>query len=469
MWLLAIVAVVLIAVFASACGGDAEGAGASSVEPRPAVDLNPAADVVEVKLIAQPARVRYFSGGATDVWGYRDGAARVVTVPGPIIRAKQGDRVIVRFENRLPESTTIHWHGIRVPNMSDGTPTTQMEVAPGAEFTYEFNADDAGTFWYHPHVRGDVQVEHGLYGMLVVAGGAEVPVHADRAFVLDDVKLEASGPLSTKTEALDLMLGRQGNVLLVNGRSDAAVTAQAGARERWRFVNSANGRYFNLRLPGRRFKVIAWDGGLVPAPYETDTLLVAPGERYEVIVTLDGAAGETLSLETIHYDRGHNVPDPGPKTILKVRLGNAAPAIGPLPNAWGEMPALMTTAATATRSLVLSEQEATGPGAEPRFLINDMTFPPPLAGKSDDVEIWSVKNDSEMDHPFHLHGMFFQVLDVDGVAPAHSGWKDTVNIPQKKTLRFAVKYGQPGRWMYHCHILEHAERGMMGELHLTNP
>jgi FtsP/CotA-like multicopper oxidase with cupredoxin domain len=464
-WLLVAVALVAIVALASACGDG--GASAPSAEPGPATDVNPAPDVVEVKVVAQVGRVRYFSGGETDVWGYRDGASQTVTVPGPIIRAKLGDRVVVRFENRLPESTTIHWHGVRVPNMSDGTPTTQKEVAPGAEFTYEFIAEDAGTFWYHPHVRGDVQVERGLYGMLIVAGGPEVPVHADRAFVLDDVKLEASGALSTKTDALDLMLGRQGNVILVNGRSEAAIATPAGARERWRFVNAANGKYFNLRMNGRQFKVIAWDGGLVPAPYDTETLLIAPGERYEVLVTLDGAAGDMTALETIHYDRGHNVPDPGPKAILRVRLGDPAPALGALPAVWGDMPAIATTAATPTRSLVLSEEEASGPGAEPRFLINDMAFPPPIEGSSDDVVIWSVKNDSEMDHPFHLHGMFFQVLDVDGRAPEHAGWKDTVNVPQKKTLRFAVKYGRPGRWMYHCHILEHAERGMMGELVLT--
>ena len=126
---------------------------------------------------------------------------------------------------------------------------------------------------------------------------------------------------------------------------------------------------------------------------------------------------------------------------------------------------LPVTPSTPTRHFVLKEVEGER-GAEPKFFINDEAFPAhtPIHGMEDAVEIWEVDNDTEMDHPFHLHGMFFQVLDVNGVPPRHRGLKDTVNVPQKSKLRFAVQYGPPGAWMYHCHILEHAERGMMGEL-----
>lgn len=459
------------ALLIAGCGTAPAGESATTGEPATATDLDPAPNVVEVNLVAMRGRVRYLAAGEADVWGYSDGgrAGASVSVPGPTIRAKQGDRVVVRFDNRLDEGTTVHWHGLRVPNLSDGTPSTQKEVAPGERFTYEFVAEDAGTFWYHPHVRADIQVERGLYGMLIVAGGSQIAVDADRAFVLDDVKLDASGPLSDKTEALDIMLGRQGNVLLVNGRRETRLASKVGARERWRFVNSANGRYFNLRMPGHRFKVIAWDGGLVPAPYDTETLLISPGERYEVLVTFLGRSGDTVMLENLHYDRGHDVPDPGPKTLLQVRLQDAATPLAALLAVWGDMPAIATTASTPTRQIVLTEKESTAPEGEPAFLINGRAFPlvPPIEARADAIEIWSVKNDSEMDHPFHLHGMFFQVLDVGGRPPAHAGWKDTVNVPQQQTLRFAVRYGTPGRWMYHCHILEHAERGMMGELVLS--
>ncbi len=432
-------------------------------------DTNPAADVVEVQLVAGPAEVEYLPGKPADVWAYSDGARPDIapTVPGPVLEAKLGDQIIVHFRNELPEETTIHWHGVRVPPMSDGSPSSQTPVPPGGTFDYRFKAVDAGTFWYHPHVHGDVQIERGLYGVVIVRGGVTPEVSADRAFVLDDVKIEATGKLSTTTEQLDMMLGRQGNALLVNGKRNPVLISSAGARERWRLVNSANGRFFNLNLSGQKFIVIGWDGGLLSQPYAADNLLIAPGERYEVIVTFDGRVGDSISLRTLHYDRGHNIPDPGPQTIMEVRLEDRVATAPPLPTVWGEAPVIPVDAATPVRPLVLDEKEEGL--TEPQFFINAERFPnvTPTKGVEGQIEIWSIRNDAEMDHPFHLHGMFFRVLDLDGQAPAHDGWKDTINIPQKKTLRFAVRYGAPGTWMYHCHILEHAERGMMGMLELS--
>lgn len=428
-------------------------------------DTNPAANVVEVQLVAGPATHAFLAGKPAEVWAYRDGSGGSPSVPGPLLVVNQGDHVIVHFRNELPEETTIHWHGIRVPFGSDGTHVSQAPVPPGGTFDYEFDAVDAGTFWYHPHMRGDVQIEKGLYGMIVVRGGVAPDVAADRTFVLDDVKLESTGQLSTKTDGLDLMLGRQGNVLLVNGQQAPTIEAKAGTRERWRFVSSANGRYFNLTMPGHSFLVIGWDGGILPQPYSAETLLVAPGERYEILVELGDA---DATLQTIHYDRGHNIPDAGPQTLLRVKLAGAGPAPAALPSAWRVDDPIPVDAQTPTRAFVLSEEEAGL--AEPRFMINGAQYPnvPPIMARAGAVEIWSIRNDAEMDHPFHLHGMFFRVLDVDGQAPAHAGWKDTVNIPMRKTVRLAVRYGEAGTWMYHCHILEHAERGMMGELVLAN-
>ena len=460
----------LVLTVTPSCSDTSDSAKAST-ELVPVIDVNPAVNIVEVNLVAGPGSTQYLSAGLADIWGYREGSktASQAAIPGPLITANKGDRVVVHFRNDLPESTTLHWHGIRVPNMADGTPSTQKEVAPGESFDYEFTADDAGTFWYHPHVRGEIQLERGLYGMLVVKENDGISVTNDRAFVLDDVKLESTGKLSTRTDALDLMLGRQGNVLLVNGKVGPQIEVKSGARERWRFVNAANGRYFNLRLPGHKFTVISWDGGLLPQPYEADTVLIAPGERYEVLVTVTRAVGALVDLVTIHYDRGHEIPDPGVLPLLTLKVGAAAPPPAALPATWGRSVDLEVPADAPTRTLVLQEEEPKEPGQEPKFFINNQRFPdvPSIDGKEGAVEIWSVKSDTEMDHPFHLHGMFFRVLDVDGVPPLHVGWKDTVNVPQKKTLRFAVRYGAPGVWMYHCHILEHAERGMMGELRLS--
>jgi FtsP/CotA-like multicopper oxidase with cupredoxin domain len=463
------------AIFLAACTNSAEAPlpePAGQVEPARAFDVNDAADIVEVSLVAAPAERSLRGDARTNVWAYRDLAAvdGLPTIPGPLIEAKQGDRVIVHFQNELPEETTIHWHGVRVPPGSDGTAVSQAPVEPGSGFTYEFVAEDAGTFWYHPHVRGDVQVERGLYGMLIVRSerDASIAVDADRAFVLDDVKLEATGQLSTTTDALDVMLGRQGNVVLVNGRERPRIEAKVGGRERWHVVNAANGRYFNLRLPGHPFLVVGWDGGLIPRPYEVETLLIAPGERYEVLVEPQGRAGSSLALQTVHYDRGHDIPDTGPKDILRVDLIDGGTATDTsLPDVWGSELDLTEPADVTERRFSLKEQDLGG--GDVRFLINDASFPdvPPLNGTSGDVEIWTIANDTEMDHPFHLHGMFFRVLDVEGVPPEHDGWKDTINVPREETLRFLVEYGAAGSWMYHCHILEHAERGMMGELRLA--
>jgi FtsP/CotA-like multicopper oxidase with cupredoxin domain len=459
----------------AACGVEeptepADQVGGDVDEQADLTDTNPDDDIVEVELTAAVGSKRYLLEGRAEVWGYRDGAADNprVTVPGPRLELRKGQRVIVHFTNELPEPTTIHWHGLRVPNTSDGTPSVQAEVNPGETFDYTFEARDAGTFWYHPHVRSDEQIERGLYGVVRVREPAEQAVTADRTIVLDDVKLNANGKLSSDTTSLDVMLGRQGNVILANGVRSGQVTVRAGARERWRFVNAANGRYFNLRLQERTFEVIAWDGGLLAEPYEAETLLIAPGERYEVLVNVAPSASGAVKLETLHYDRGHNVPDPGPTTVFTMRIEGKAEALDP----WGardiEPAELVVPDGASERKIELSEEE--NAGGFPRFFVNGMPFPdvPPLNVRAGDIEIWSIHNDSEMDHPFHLHGMFFRVLDVDGAASEHSGWKDTVNVPRKQTLHFAVRYGDAGTWMYHCHILEHAERGMMAELHVTS-
>jgi FtsP/CotA-like multicopper oxidase with cupredoxin domain len=229
-------------------------------------------------------------------------------------------------------------------------------------------------------------------------------------------------------------------------------------------VNAANGRFFNLRIPGAQLLVVGSDGGLLPEPYSPDTLLITPGERYDVLVTFDGAQGSRAVLQTIHYDRGHDIPDPGPLDLVSVHVGPPGEAPAPLPETWGETPALAVDDATPSRPFVLEEYEP--PGLPVVFTINGEQWPDskPVHVQRGDVEIWEVQNMAAMDHPFHLHGMFFQVLSGSAMSPGLAGWKDTVNVPQKSTLRFAVQYDPPGMWMFHCHILEHAELGMMGDL-----
>jgi FtsP/CotA-like multicopper oxidase with cupredoxin domain len=444
-----------------ACGDD--GDGGATLQPQALTDTNPDPRVVEVQLVASLGTHEYLSGRPADIWGFRDGArvGSKPSIPGPLLEANVGDTVIVHFKNELPEETTIHWHGLRVPNAADGSPVSQIAVPPGGTFDYEFTLKDAGYFWYHPHMHGDMQVEAGLYAPIIVHDDLDIDVAADRAFVLDDVKLEATGKLSTRTDNLDLMLGRQGNVVLINGEQHPSMTVAAGSRERWRFVNAANGRYFNLDLPGHMFRVIGWDGGLLETPYEAQTLLIAPGERYDVLVEI---GDDDVELRTLHYDRGHNIPDPGPIELLSVHVGAKGKAPAALPTTWGTVPAIAVDSSTRRRQLVLREDD-TVPNM-PLFTINNEAFPDitPATGTMGQTEVWEIVNMAEMDHPFHLHGMEFQQVDENGDPLGPRGWKDTINVPQLQTVRFAVKLDAPGRWMYHCHVLEHAERGMMGEL-----
>lgn len=454
-----------------ACSGEAARGPSSDsiqlVEPAVLTDTNPAPDVVEVELVAGLSTVEYLKGKPAEVWAYRDGALpdAVGKIPGPLLRANAGDEIVVHFRNELPTETTIHWHGLRLPAQADGTSSTQEPVLPGGDYEYRFTARDASSFWYHPHVRAYDQIERGLYAPMVVTGDVVPEVAADRYLVLDDVKLDADGSLNEETTELDRMLGRQGNVLLVNGQqAPVELQVAAGSRERWRFVNAANGRYFNLRIPGASLLVIASDGGLLREPYSTDTLLVAPGERYDVLVTFEAALGGSAVLQTIHYDRGHFVPDPGPQDLLEVAYGPSVGVPSPLPESWGALPRLTVTDTSPVRPFMLEEYEP--PGLPVLFTINGEQWPDskPVHVTQGDIEIWEVRNEAEMDHPFHLHGMFFELLSVAGKPPTFDGWKDTVNVPQKSTVRFAVQYDPPGMWMFHCHILEHAELGMMGDL-----
>jgi FtsP/CotA-like multicopper oxidase with cupredoxin domain len=431
-------------------------------------DINPDPDVVEVKLVSGLSTTEYLPGKTTEIWAYRDGAVdgSMGTVPGPLLRAKQGDEVIVHFRNELPDDeTTIHWHGLRLNPESDGSPATQVPVRPGDDYEYRFTAKDASSFWYHPHVRGYEQIERGLYAPLVVTGGVEIDVAADRYLVLDDVKLDADGSLNGDTTELDRMLGRQGNVLLVNGQqTPRQLRVAAGSRERWRFVNSANGRYFNLRIPGAELLVIGSDGGILPKPYPAETLLITPGERYDVLVSFESGSGGSTTLQNVYYDRGHDIPDPGPVDLVQVSYGPSIGTPQPLPETWRDLPRLTVDDTTPVRAFVLEELEM--PGVPVSFTINGERWPDNrmVEVRQGDTEIWEVKNDAPMDHPFHLHGMFFEVQPTGGVPFLPDGWKDTVNIPQNSSVRLAVRYDPAGMWMFHCHILEHAELGMMGEL-----
>jgi FtsP/CotA-like multicopper oxidase with cupredoxin domain len=423
------------------------------------VDEDSDPNVVEVTLRAELGSKQYPGADPSEVWTYEG------TVPGPLIQAKEGDQLVVHFQNQLPEATTVHWHGLRVPASMDGTLAMQAPIEPGGTFEYAFELRDAGLFWFHPHMRSDVQVEKGLYGTILVHGANEPESDHETVLVLDDVSVKPDGTFPVFLDDESKMLGRQGNVRLVNGVELPEVVLRRGSVERLRVVNVANGRFFNLRLEGHELYVIGTDGGLAPHPWATDSLLMSPGERYDVLFVPRGDPGAVFTLFDDPYDRGHDTGNEPPQPLMTVRISDASPlAERALPDAFPDIERLPQ--APVDFPIVLDE--AFDANAALVFTVNGETFPdvPPLSVPSGSVRVLGVQNASDMDHPFHLHGFFFQTLAVDGLAPAPESLvnKDTVIVKAQSSLDLVARFDEPGSWMYHCHILEHAEGGMMGEI-----
>jgi FtsP/CotA-like multicopper oxidase with cupredoxin domain len=278
----------------------------ASLRLREAVDVNPEPDIVEINLDAVVARVDLGNGQSVEAWTYNGG------LPGPLIRTKLGDRLIVHFTNHLPAPTTVHWHGVRVPIEMDGVPgISQPPVLKGGTFTYTFTVSDAGLFWYHPHVASAEQVGFGLYGPLLVEDPQEkarLGFFEELVIVLSDIGIDERGKLDDPNSGgtTGMAFGREGNVVLINGKvGTGALTVRSGAPQRWRIVNTAKSRYFALDLDGQTFTKIGSDGGLTAAPTAETNLVVGCGERLDLIVSLKGTPGSKLLFRSYVFNRGY--------------------------------------------------------------------------------------------------------------------------------------------------------------------
>lgn len=423
---------------------------------RVAEDLDPSPTRIQVALRAQVSTVRFGDAKPTEVWTYNG------MIPGPMIEANVGDTLVVDFQNDLPEATTIHWHGVRVPNAMDGVVRMDDAIPPGGSFRYEFTLKDGGLYWFHPHVRADIQVQKGLYGVIRVRGPVEPIADAEHVLVLDDVRLRADGSLAEYLDDEAAMIGRQGNTLLVNGVVRPLLALPAGGVSRLRVVNTANARYFKLAGSGLRFLVYATDGSPYAEPFEAESVLLVPGERVDLFVK--GLEKGDVELTSLPYERGHMTGTSDGLPIATLRF-EGKPTSTQLPSSPTPIEGLPAPATPIFR-IALSEESA---GDEVRFFVNGRQWPDVASwSPPETVSSFEVVNESEMDHPFHLHGFFFQVLSRnDEVEPASRRvWKDTINIPALSSMKAVARFDERGRWMYHCHILEHAEGGMMGEIHV---
>ncbi len=448
-------------------------------EPASLTDLERPAGHVTVDLRAAPHALALVPGKATAGYAYNG------SFPGPTLELTEGDEVFVRFRNDLPEPTNVHWHGLPVPPAQDGLP--EDLVAPGATRNYVFKVPtgSAGTYWYHPHPHGKTvaQVGRGLVGAIRVRPAVDplagVPEHL---VVLTDHKLDAAGQFAPLTN-MDRADGLEGSTVLVNGQVHPLLAVRPGELHRLRLVNASASRQYLFHVQGHRLWQVGTDGGLFETPVETTAVPLAPGERAEVLVRMTAAPLASAVVESLPIDRGAmTVAVADPDTPA------ASPAVDGHGHTHGAAFPLFALGygdtAVETRPALPARLRAVPPidlaGAMARTLTlteNMLTLDFRIDGKVYDhhrvdirtrrgaTEVWTIANDADMAHPFHLHGLQFQVLDRDGVPEPQRAWKDTVNVPARARVRFAVKFDvEPGRRVYHCHILNHEELGMMGTL-----
>jgi FtsP/CotA-like multicopper oxidase with cupredoxin domain len=409
-------------------------------------------NAIHVDLEARETEWEIAPGRKVSAWGYQG------SVPGPTIVAHVGDTIVARLVNNLPESTVIRWHGLRVPASMDTTASVQRLVLPGESFEYRFEVPDAGTFWYHSHVNETVQIEHGLYGAIVVLGPNEPTFDADRLMVLDDVKLDRRGRIA-KTTLFDRYSGREGNVLLINGRTEPEYEIAAGQIERWRIVNACNARYVLLSFGGRPFRIIGGDGGLCTEAVTATETLITPGERVELAVGPFEDEGTKIAIESLPYRRT-SMRRPRRDQWATLCVGPRARSVTSMPEALATISPLVPVGPIQPMRTVRLGARMTFHGHD--WLVNDEQHHHDAPVKVGELQVWEIVNETGMDHPFHLHGFFFQIVAIDGVRVAPISWEDTVNVVAKRRVTIAFRPDdRPGKWMYHCHVLEHHAAGMM--------
>ncbi|MGQ0656263.1 MAG: multicopper oxidase family protein [Betaproteobacteria bacterium] len=403
---------------------------------------------------------------STAVWAYNG------TVPGPELRFRQGERLRIEVANGLDVDTTVHWHGIRLPNAMDGVPhlTQQPIAARGGRFTYEFDLPDAGTYWYHPHLGSPEQVGRGLYGPLIVEEREPPAVDRDVVWVLSDWRLDREARIVP--DFMSFMdashAGRIGNTVTVNGAIRETFAVRAGERIRLRLINASNARIYRLAFEAHAPWLVAFDGqpleprelaegGVVLGPAQRADLIVDckgdPGARYRVVddfyprrayrvldLAYSGEASRARDLPPVQRLPANTVPEPDLGRAERHRIVFAGGMMGAMP----------------------SQREHRGVF----WTVNGVAMPEHHHGHAPLVTLrrgtsclMELVNDTAWHHPIHLHGHVFRVLSRNGEPARESG--DTVLIDPRSRAEIAFVADNPGDWMLHCHVLEHQASGMM--------
>ncbi|MFW5905051.1 MAG: multicopper oxidase family protein [bacterium] len=475
-------------------------------EPSRPVDLAPG-DTLD--LVVSPVR-RTLEGREYLMYGYNG------QYPGPFIRAERGSTVVVRVHNEIRLPTTVHWHGIRLDVRFDGVPgLTQDPIEPGESFTYEVHVPDAGMFWYHPHMREDVQQDLGLYGNLMVTpeeGTEAEPIHREELLALDDLLMTDEGHLIPygKDTPVHALMGRYGTVMLTNGVTDHRIQVDRGEVVRFHLTNVANARPFNVRFGDLPTKLVASDVGPFERESWVESVVISPAERYSVDVRFpeEGTVAVTNTIQAVDHFRGAFYPQVDTLALVTV---SGMPASRDLKEAhetlrtrqevvedidryrehFDREPDHELTATLRVRDLpepiVLSMEADTfyvqhvewndampmmnwlSTGRQVEWILEEAE-----TGRQNEEIEWTfqegdlvkirVFNDPRtfhpMQHPIHIHGQRFLVVARDGIPQENLVWKDTALLPVGSTMDLLVEMSNPGEWMMHCHIAEHLTAGM---------
>jgi len=442
-------------------------------------------------------------------------------VPGPLIRVPQNATITVRFHNRIDLPSTVHWHGVRLDNRFDGVPgLTQDSVRAGGDFTYTVHFPDAGIYWYHPHVREDIEQAMGLYGNLLVDAPERdyyAPANREQMLVLDDLLINADTLIPFGKEAPDFaLMGRVGNVLTVNGEPRYGLRAKKGEVVRFFITNVSSSRTYNISFGGAPIKVVAADVSRFEREERVPSVVLAPAERYVVdvrferpgtytvvnaIQAINHYAGEFSpevdTLGAVTVDATHAIPDYA-KQFATLRSNDAVSRdIERFRPYFDKPPDKTLTLTVATNALPLAtvqfmnvdtayyapvewvdgmpDMNWLSTSKQVRWILRDEQGKENMdidwrAARGSVVKL-RIFNDPKsfhpMQHPIHLHGQRMLVVSRDGVPTKNLAWKDTAIIPVGSTVDLLIDASNPGDWMLHCHIAEHLGAGMMTVLHVA--
>jgi FtsP/CotA-like multicopper oxidase with cupredoxin domain len=427
--------------------------------PPEAEDIDPNPAVAHFTLRAAP-HTHTLTDWRTGTTRTVDGYAYNSTTPGPTLRVQLGQEVVVDITNDLDVPTTVHWHGIAVPYEMDGVTWSEAPIAPGETFTARFTPDRPGVAWYHPHFDTEHQVDHGLYGVLIVEDPADPPVDRELVMVLDDWPLdEAHGAEAGHVHGAH---GAEGQ-WTVNGLVQPTLDVVEGELLRVRAVVASNSGYLKLDRDTLPFWVVGRDIDPLTALETPDTELLAPGDRLDLL--LHPAAGaQQLVDQPYSLHGGDSLGEPATLLDLEVAAGDPS---RPDLSAWPLTPEPPSTDPSWTDLHYTFQGDPTSDV----WLINGERFPEVTVEQLSlgQEAVIQVRNVSATEHPFHLHGLHFEVLSRDGVPPVARNIEDTLNIDIYETVRLKVLADNPGFWMTHCHILPHGDNGMMTVLQVGEP